>query len=99
MRNAEYRLCLERNLDINEGNIEKQRPETSKSDELQMLLDSADINISSKHELSFKSVENIEDPSEALGIQGLGEMTAEAQQYILHLQSQLSSVRKVTTAF
>ncbi len=94
LRNAEYRLCLERNLDINEGNIEKQRPETSKSDELQMLLDSADVNISSKHELSFKSEENIKDPSEALGIQGLGEMTAEAQQYILHLQSQLSSVRK-----
>ncbi|KAL6346993.1 hypothetical protein AAG906_012244 [Vitis piasezkii] len=94
LRNAEYRLCLERNLDIYEGNTEKQRPEISKSDELEILLDSADVNKSSKHELSSKSEENTENPSEGLGIQGLGEMTAEAQQYILHLQTQLSSVKK-----
>ena len=99
LRNAEYRLCLERNLNIYEGNTEKQRPEISKSDELEMLFDSADVNKSGKHELSFKSEENIENPSEGLGIQGLGEMTAEAQQYILHLQTQLSSVKKVTMAF
>lgn len=94
LRNAEYRLCLERNLDIYEGNTEKQRPEISKSDELEILLDSADVNKSGKHELSSKSEENTENPSEGLGIQGLGEMTAEAQQYILHLQTQLSSVKK-----
>ncbi|KAJ9705174.1 hypothetical protein PVL29_003300 [Vitis rotundifolia] len=94
LRNAEYRLCLERNLDIYEGNTEKQRPEISKSDELEMLLDSADVNKSGKHELSSKSEENTENPSEGLGIQGLGEMTAEAQQYFLHLQTQLSSVKK-----
>nr|CAN76353.1 hypothetical protein VITISV_008017 [Vitis vinifera] len=94
LRNAEYRLCLERNLNIYEGNTEKQRPEISKSDELEILLDSADVNKSGKHELSSKSEENTENPSEGLGIQGLGEMTAEAQQYILHLQTQLSSVKK-----
>lgn len=99
MRNAEYRLCLERNLDIYEGNIEKQRPETSNSAELETLLDSTDVNKSSTHELSFKSEENIEGPSDGLGIQDLDEMKAEAQQYILHLQSQLSSVRKVGMTF
>lgn len=94
LRNAEYRLCLERNLNIYEGNTEKQRPEISKSDELEILLDSVDVNKSGKHELSSKSEENTENPSEGLGIQGLGEMTAEAQQYILHLQTQLSFVKK-----
>ena len=64
-----------------------------------MLLDSANVNKSGKHELSSKSEENTENLSEGLGIQGLGEMTVEAQQYILHLQTQLSSVKKVTMAF
>ncbi|WJZ84395.1 hypothetical protein VitviT2T_004001 [Vitis vinifera] len=85
LRNAEYRLCLERNLDIYEGNTEKQRPEISKSDELEMSFDSADVNKSGKHELSSKSEEDTENPSEGLGIQGLGEMTAEAQQYIFFI--------------
>lgn len=33
--------------------------------------------------------------SEEIGIQGLGDMTPEAQQYILRLQSRLSLVKKV----
>lgn len=95
MRNAEYRLSLEKNFDIYDGNTEKEGAEISKSDHPGMLPDSADVNKSGKHELLFKSEEIIENPSEDLGIQDLGEMTDEAQQYILHLKSQLSSVKKV----
>ncbi|KAJ6299076.1 hypothetical protein OIU76_020116, partial [Salix suchowensis] len=37
---------------------------------------------------------NVEDLSDDINIQGLGEISLEAQQYILHLQSHLSSVKK-----
>ncbi|KAI9182809.1 hypothetical protein LWI28_029100 [Acer negundo] len=38
LRNAEYRLCLERNLDMHDGNHESETPENSKYDLQQMLL-------------------------------------------------------------
>lgn len=95
LRNAEYRLCLERNLDIHEENIEEQKPENSKFDVKGMLLDSANIiKTSEMNELSSKSENVAEDQPEKIGIEGLGELTPEAQQYILRLQSRLSSVKK-----
>lgn len=95
LRNAEYRLCLERNLDMQGENLEKQTPENSRLDLQGLLLDSASIiNLSGEHELSSKFEKFTEDLSENFDIQGLGEMSPEAQHFILHLQSHLSSVKK-----
>jgi hypothetical protein len=95
LRNAEYRLCLERNLDMHGENLEKQTPENSRLDLQGLLLDSASIiNLSGEHELSSKFEKFTEDLSENFDIQGLGEMSPEAQHFILHLQSHLSSVKK-----
>ncbi|XP_062022038.1 uncharacterized protein LOC133738496 [Rosa rugosa] len=95
LRNAEYRLCLERNFDISEENLEKQTSEDSKVDLQGMLLESANIiKFHAKDEFSPKAGEVMEDPLENLDIQGLGEVSPEVQQYILHLQAHLSSAKK-----
>lgn len=90
LRNAEYRLCLERNLDIAEGDLEKQVPENSKPD-LQGM-DAHGPKTTGHTEENANSESNSKNSS--ANIQGLGEMSPEAQQYILHLQSRLSSVKK-----
>ncbi|XP_058191044.1 uncharacterized protein LOC131308208 [Rhododendron vialii] len=84
LRNAEYRLCLERNLDIYEGGTETLKPEDSKPEGPTMLLDDK-----RRVELSRK-----DEKSENIGVEGLGEITPAAQQYIRNLQSRLSSVKK-----
>lgn len=95
LRNAEYRLCLERNFDISEENPDKQTPEDSKVDLQGMLLESANIiKFHAKDAFSPKAGEVMEEPLENLDIQGLGEVSPEVQQYILHLQAHLSSVKK-----
>ncbi|KAL6211772.1 hypothetical protein ACLB2K_016995 [Fragaria x ananassa] len=92
LRNAEYRLCLERNFDVSKENLEKQTSEGSK---VEMLLESANlIKFHAKDELSPKAGEVMEDTLENLHIQGLGEVSQEVQQYILHLQAHLSSAKK-----
>lgn len=94
MRNAEFRLCLEKNLDIHEYN--SQKPENSNPDVQGIFLDSAKIiKISGIDELSSKSEKVAEDQFGNIGIEGLGELTPEVQQYIQSLQSRLSSVKKV----
>lgn len=62
-----------------------------------MLLESANIiKFHAKDEFSPKAGgEVMEDPLENLDIQGLGEVSPEVQQYILHLQAHLSSAKKV----
>ncbi|KAF7127228.1 hypothetical protein RHSIM_Rhsim11G0155900 [Rhododendron simsii] len=84
LRNAEYRLCLERNLDIYEGGTETLKAEDSKPEGPTMLLDDK-----RRVELSRK-----DEKSENIGVEGLGEITPAAQQYIRNLQSRLSSVKK-----
>uniref|UniRef100_A0A2P2JA14 Uncharacterized protein MANES_S075500 n=1 Tax=Rhizophora mucronata TaxID=61149 RepID=A0A2P2JA14_RHIMU len=91
LQNAEYRLWLERNLDMDEGNLAKQESD-SKSSFRETSVDNA-----RQHDFSGKNVKSnkmTDNPSDSIAVQGLGEMTPEAQQYILHLQSQLSSVKK-----
>ncbi|XP_059652959.1 uncharacterized protein LOC132300048 [Cornus florida] len=90
LRNAEYRLCLERNLDIYEGSTEKHKTEDSKLEAQGMMSDNERKSTPSGENELLKSV----NTSENIGIQGLGEITPEAQQYILKLQSHLSSVKK-----
>lgn len=96
MRNAEYRLCLERNLDFDDGNNDKQTNDNCRIDLHEMLLDSANLaNISDENESSSKCEESLDELSENLNIQGIGEISPEVQQHVLHLQFQLSSIKKV----
>ncbi|KAJ9159460.1 hypothetical protein P3X46_024967 [Hevea brasiliensis] len=92
LRNAEYRLCLERNLYAHEGNIENQKPENSKHNLQGTEVDSAKANQYYGKNVKFEK--RTEDPSDNISIEGLGEMSSEARQYILDLQSRLSSVKK-----
>lgn len=93
LRNAEYRLCLERNLDTHEQSFENRTEDHSQSGFPEILLDSArKINFSGKTAVSSKyekvREETIED------IKRLGKLSHEAQEYIVHLQSRLSSAKK-----
>ncbi|ESR36116.1 MAR-binding filament-like protein [Citrus sinensis] len=95
LRNAEYRLCLERNLDVHEGDGENQTSECSQTDLHGMLLNRENIDeFSGKNELSSEFQQNVDDLNEDICVEGLGEMTPEVQQYILNLQSRLSSIKK-----
>ncbi|XP_042493472.1 uncharacterized protein LOC122073044 isoform X1 [Macadamia integrifolia] len=97
LRNAEYRLCLEKNFQIDEGNFENQKPENTKPDAQGMSpdADQRTFDFSGENDLLGKAERYEDDLSyEGLGIQGIGEMTPEARQYILHLQTRFSSVKK-----
>jgi len=90
LRNVEYRLFLEKNVDM--FDIEKPKAETTKMDLQGLMHDSVNVidfgrnkNLSSKVEKHHEDVDN----------QDLGEISAEAQQYIFDLQSRLSSMKKV----
>ncbi|XP_022148833.1 uncharacterized protein LOC111017393 [Momordica charantia] len=95
LRNAEYRLCLEMNLDFDDGNNDKQTDDNCKIDLHEMLLDSANLaNLSDENEFSSKFEESLKEPSGNINIQGIGETSPEVQQHIRHLQFQLSSIKK-----
>lgn len=97
MRNAEYRLCLERNLD-NDERTEKRKIKIVEVDSHEKIVDRTKMmfNFSLENNLLPNLEKNEEQPKcENMGIEGLGEMTLEAQEYILHLQSRLKSVKKV----
>ncbi|KAG5005233.1 hypothetical protein JHK82_029261 [Glycine max] len=91
LRNVEYRLCLEKNLDMFEGDIEKPKAESMKVDLQGLMHDSVNaIEFGRNKNLSSK----VEKLHEEVDIQELGEISAEAQQYIFNLQSRLSSMKK-----
>ncbi|XP_044509468.1 uncharacterized protein LOC123228219 isoform X2 [Mangifera indica] len=95
LRNAEYRLCLERNLDINEVSHESQTPESSKFDLQEMFLSGKKIDEQSWKNNFFPELgKTIDEPSEDIGCEGFGELSPEVQHYIHRLQSQLSSAEK-----
>ncbi|XP_062089777.1 uncharacterized protein LOC133796321 [Humulus lupulus] len=95
LRNAEYRLCLEKNMDDYKENLENQKLKSCRFDVQGMLLESANIiKLAGKDELTSKSDEIPVEPSENLEIQDVGDMSPEAQEYVRQLQSHLSSVKK-----
>ncbi|GMH02828.1 hypothetical protein Nepgr_004667 [Nepenthes gracilis] len=95
LQNAEYRLCLERNLGIHEENIDHHKPDAFKLDMHEILLDGVKkIQDPTGGEASSRTQEFAESSAAEFDIDGLGEMTPEAQSYIFHLQSTLSSVKK-----
>ncbi|KAF4364366.1 hypothetical protein F8388_006943 [Cannabis sativa] len=95
LRNAEYRLCLERNMDDYEEILENQKLKICRFDLQGMLLDSANIiKLAGKDEPMSKSEETFVESSENLEIQDVGDMSPEAQEYVRQLQSHLSSAKK-----
>ncbi|XP_030553136.1 uncharacterized protein LOC115757160 [Rhodamnia argentea] len=93
LRNAEYRLCLERNRDTHEQSFENRTEDRSQSGLPEILLDSArKINFSGKTAVSPKYEKVREETVE--DIKRLGKLSREAQEYIVHLQSRLSSAKK-----
>lgn len=95
LRNAEYRLCLEKSLDAYGENLDQQMMGSSSFDVQGMLLERANmIKFSAKDKLSAKSEKMPVEPSEDVDNQGLDDVSPETQEYIRHLQSQLSSVKK-----
>ncbi|XP_077220728.1 MAR-binding filament-like protein isoform X2 [Tasmannia lanceolata] len=89
LRNAEYRLCLERNLDIHDGHFDKKKTEcpTNDGNEKRSI-----FKFSERNELFPERTEE-DPPRENMDVHGLGEMTPEALEYIIHLQSCLSSAK------
>lgn len=92
MRNAEYRLCLERNLDMHDEYHESKTAVDSKSDMQEMSLNVDKLDKCADESKSENSFDNLCDN---IDIQGLGDVSPEIKTYILHLQSRLSSVKKV----
>ncbi|KAE9589362.1 hypothetical protein Lal_00000621 [Lupinus albus] len=91
LRNAEYRLCLEKNLDIYEEDLEKPKAKNGMLDLHEAQQDSVSvIDFNGKS----NSSSNVKDLHEDVDVQDLGEISAEAQQYIFNLQSRLSSMKK-----
>ncbi|CAN0927084.1 hypothetical protein LINGRAHAP2_LOCUS35681 [Linum grandiflorum] len=92
LRNAEYRLCLERNIDIEEENADNCDTESCEVDVL------GTVNSPIENQCSGNDIQSeklTEDSADDNAVKGLGEIPLEAQQYILHLQSRLSSMKKV----
>ncbi|CAN8257941.1 unnamed protein product [Cochlearia groenlandica] len=79
LRNAEYRLFLEKNLDMHGGDFESNMPENTDDNEVSE---------------NFVKNSKTQDLSEMVDKEGLGRVSSEAQEYIFRLQSQLSYVKK-----
>ena len=96
MRNAEYRLCFAKNLDLCERDLEMLNAENTKLDIQGLLLDNVNVIDSRRKNNVSSKVENFcEETNEDSNVQGLGEISAEVQQYIFNMQSRLSSMKKV----
>ncbi|XP_057788184.1 uncharacterized protein LOC131005302 [Salvia miltiorrhiza] len=91
LRNAEYMLSLERNLEIYEGNSYNLKNEDS-----QLEAEEEHLNEEGKYGNFTQERSSSSDGfEESTGnIPGFGEMTPEARRYILMLHSHLSSVKK-----
>lgn len=96
LRNAEHWLCLEKNLEIYEGHIYKQNTEDSKLEGEGLLINEDGVSKIFRQDNLPLSETTSEITSK---IPDLGEMSLEAREYMLRLQSCLSSVRKVCTSW
>ncbi|CAL9751271.1 unnamed protein product [Musa acuminata subsp. burmannicoides] len=93
LHNAEYRLCLEKNLDFSEEHTEK--GETSlENDSHEILIDNFSTMSNSFGEDIVGNNDMHEDNPLHEDVGCGGEMTPEAKEYIQNLQSRLNSVEK-----
>lgn len=100
MRSAEYRLYLERNLDIPEEHTEKGTKDAVEDNKPEMLYGSSPSKSNSpKRTDALCNHEKKDEVScENTVLSGLGELTPEVQEYICYLQSRLNSAEKVSEA-
>lgn len=92
LRNAEYRLSLERNLEIYEENKYNLKNEDSKL-EVEEIHSKEQGRSGNFRKESLSTSDESEDST--CNIPDCGEMTPEARRYILRLYSRLSSVKRV----
>ncbi|CAI9104328.1 OLC1v1002976C1 [Oldenlandia corymbosa var. corymbosa] len=91
LRNAEYRLCLEKNLEIFDKNFDKEDSQHSKIESEETLVSNSKTIVDSRPnrlivpETTSETVPELPD---------FGEMTPETRQYIINLQSRLLSVKR-----
>lgn len=95
LRNAEYRLCLEKNLGIHGDYNDPQKREALNLGVQELLLDSVRrVQIADGSKVSSISEETAENSCEEFSDEDLGVMTPEVQSYLRHLRSRLSSTKK-----
>jgi hypothetical protein len=95
LRNAEYRLSFERNLDYSEEESEDPKKDTGNT-----ALSTENTQNTSSEEACRKVESDSEEKNEEsidrdIGIEGLGEMSSEARDYIIQMQSHINSMKKV----
>lgn len=96
LRNAEYRLCLEKNLGIHEEGNGSPKSEAFNFGVQDLLLDSVRrVQIAGESEVSSIREETVENLSADFSVEDLGKITPEVQSYIRHLRSRLSATKKV----
>nr|VDD28832.1 unnamed protein product [Brassica oleracea] len=86
LRNAEYRLFLEKNLDMDDEDLE--------SHTIVKGTDTEPDDVCVENNGSSTMDGKTQSLSEMIDKEGLGRVSSEAQEYIFRLQSQLSSVKK-----
>ncbi|KAJ3685545.1 hypothetical protein LUZ61_014709 [Rhynchospora tenuis] len=94
LRNAEYRLSFERNLDFPE-----EESDSPKKDTENKMLSTENAEISSSEDVCRKVESDSEKKCEEIldqdiGVEGLGEMSSEARNYIIQMQSRINSMKK-----
>uniref|UniRef100_A0A0E0G680 Uncharacterized protein n=1 Tax=Oryza nivara TaxID=4536 RepID=A0A0E0G680_ORYNI len=96
LRNAEYRLYFERNLELSEEDFEGQNRDISLDNHHNINLGSpVTIFRLSEEDLLQDSEKNDEElPCEAVG-EDLGNLTPQAEDYIIQLQSRLDAMKKL----
>ncbi|CAH8361932.1 unnamed protein product [Eruca vesicaria subsp. sativa] len=92
LRNAEYRLFLEKNLDMDDEDLESHSTENTEYN-LKGTDTEPDVNCDENNGSSTKDSKT-QSLSEMIDKEGLGRVSSEAQEYIFRLQSQLSSMKK-----
>uniref|UniRef100_A0A0D9ZAF3 Uncharacterized protein n=1 Tax=Oryza glumipatula TaxID=40148 RepID=A0A0D9ZAF3_9ORYZ len=96
LRNAEYRLSFERNLELSEEDFEGQNRDISLDNHHNINLGSpVTIFRLSEEDLLQDSEKNDEElPCETVG-EDLGNLTPQAEDYIIQLQSRLDAMKKI----
>lgn len=92
LRNAEYRLFLEKNLDMDDEDLESHTAENTEYDVKGTDAEPDDVCVENNGSSTKDS--KTQSLSEMIDKEGLGRLSSEAQEYIFRLQSQLSSVKK-----
>ncbi|OAY79566.1 hypothetical protein ACMD2_06792 [Ananas comosus] len=96
LRNAEYRLSFERNLELFEEDTEQQETESTEDNSHRAFVDRipTTFSFSGDEDMLYGTESNEEQLCDNMGIEELGGITPEVKEYILHLQSRLNSMKK-----